>query len=86
MVLDVSLFACNTDFEDCVNNVYCAIRAVRAFVGRNLRDCDFDQQLTCTDFALIHKTGSPDECVNNWPRKTKYWQDFRTCAQSLDLI
>ena len=72
------------DFEDCVNDIYCAIRTVKNYLKKNLRDCTKDQRITCEDFALIHKSG-PNNCRKSWVRGTQFWQDFTKCADSLEL-
>jgi len=73
------------DFEDCVNNIYCAIETVDRYMARYSKDCDFDQQITCPDYALLHKAG-PKQCRRSWVKETNYWTRFIDCANSLNII
>ena len=72
-------------FEDCANDVYCAIRSVRGFLDHHVTDCTADEVLTCDDFALLHKAGSGNECLRSWPLKTSFWRDYQACARYLGL-
>lgn len=72
------------DFEECVNNIYCAIETVRGYMKKRIRDCNHDGRISCGDFALVHKAG-PKDCHHSWVRKTKFWRDYTTCSVSLHL-
>ncbi|XP_055909740.1 uncharacterized protein LOC129944384 [Eupeodes corollae] len=48
-------------YLQCVNNPFCAARAVKDYIGRYIRDCDSDGMIDCYDYAAIHLQG-PTGC------------------------
>ncbi|KAI1283700.1 Lysozyme 1 [Halotydeus destructor] len=73
------------DYEDCANDISCAITTVQNYMAKFAADCDQDGWITCADFALLHKAG-PKKCRNvQWAQSTKYWKNFMGCAQASQL-
>ncbi|XP_076062012.1 lysozyme 1-like [Oratosquilla oratoria] len=69
-------------YPNCVNDVICSAATVSQYMANHAKDCDNDGQLTCADFARIHKLG-PRNCegvVNN-----EYWVKFQDCAAALNI-
>ena len=54
---------------------------------RFIKDCNFDDRITCSDFALTHKA-SPNhhECSKPWIRDTRFWRKFSECRDALGLL
>ncbi|XP_018020651.1 invertebrate-type lysozyme 2-like [Hyalella azteca] len=44
-------------FEACANDIYCAADTVALYLKKFEQDCNGDGQVTCLDYALIHKIG-----------------------------
>ncbi|XP_076360620.1 invertebrate-type lysozyme 2-like [Tachypleus tridentatus] len=66
------------DFEVCLKDKQCAEAAVEGYMRKWKRDCDRDGQITCNDFARIHKAG-PYGCNGTWVLGTQYWTRFKEC-------
>lgn len=62
-------------FEQCANNRACAEQTVFNYIDRFANDCDHDGQLTCNDFAILHRTGR-SSCHLDRIRSTTFWQNF----------
>lgn len=74
------MFVCNifSAYSNCVNEPFCAARAIQAYMGKFGQDCNADGVTNCIDYAAIHKHGgygcsAPlpvdyqrkfDECIN----------------------
>lgn len=67
------------NYPSCANNRTCAELAVHGYMNKWNKDCDNDGQITCNDFALIHKLG-PHACGKTEAIKdTDYWRRYETC-------
>uniref|UniRef100_T1KQ17 lysozyme n=2 Tax=Tetranychus urticae TaxID=32264 RepID=T1KQ17_TETUR len=69
-------------FEDCANDKECSENIVRVYMKRNVMDCNEDEILDCTDFALVHKLGR-SHCrqareVESF-LNSAYWAEFQAC-------
>lgn len=78
-------------FEDCANDLECAIETVTNYMGivhqdkekRYLYDCDGDGNITCLDYAMIHQL-SPEKCRDHSKlNDDNYWNNFARCAKKL---
>nr|UNZ11905.1 invertebrate-type lysozyme 2 [Coridius chinensis] len=47
----------NGAFERCTTDAKCAEKTVQLYMARHARDCNGDGQVTCIDFAAIHRFG-----------------------------
>ncbi|CAD7089618.1 unnamed protein product [Hermetia illucens] len=67
-----------TAYPNCVNEPYCAARAVQNYMARFGQDCNGDGVINCYDHAAIHKLGGygckGDLTVN-------YYTKLNTCLQ-----
>ncbi|XP_022236677.1 lysozyme 1-like, partial [Limulus polyphemus] len=66
------------DFEVCLKNPQCAEAAVEGYMKKWAQDCDHDGQISCNDFARIHKAG-PFGCNGTWVLTTDFWSTFKQC-------
>ena len=67
------------DFEECANNIHCAIKSVNQYLKMKQEDCDRDGLITCQDYALIHKFG-PNRCTDKQLyEKSTFWTKFDSC-------
>lgn len=71
-----------TSFEDCANDEDCAVETVVNYMRKYHRDCDGDDNITCMDYARLHRL-APNECENldklsNY--SDGYWAKFQHCA------
>ncbi|XP_015789674.1 lysozyme 2-like [Tetranychus urticae] len=67
------------DFENCVNNIYCAIQTVNQYLKIKQKDCDADGIITCQDYALLHKFG-PANCTDEkMYSNSSFWHKFDSC-------
>lgn len=70
-------------FEDCANDIDCAVETVTNYMKKYHKDCDGDENITCMDYARLHKL-KPNECdnmnklANNFDA---YWDKFQRCAE-----
>jgi len=70
-------------FEDCANDADCAVETVTNYMKKYLRDCDGDENITCMDYARLHRL-KPDQCdqtdklMNDYDA---YWAKFQRCAE-----
>lgn len=73
-----------TSFEDCANDVECAVETVTNYMKRYHKDCDGDDNITCMDYARLHRL-RPDECDNTEKLANDfdaYWAKFQRCAET----
>lgn len=72
-----------SSFEDCANEPDCAVETVTNYMKKYYRDCDGDENITCMDYARLHRL-QPNECdntdklMNNFDA---YWAKFQRCAE-----
>ncbi|XP_076349240.1 lysozyme-like [Tachypleus tridentatus] len=66
------------DFESCLTNLQCAETTVEGYMKKWTRDCDRNGQISCNDFARIHKAG-PFGCNGTWVLTTDFWSIFKQC-------
>lgn len=70
-------------FEDCANDADCAVETVTNYMKKYFRDCDGDDNITCMDYARLHRL-KPNECdqtdalLND---HDAYWAKFQRCAE-----
>lgn len=70
-------------FEDCANEVECAVETVTNYMKKYHKDCDGDENITCMDYARLHRL-KPDECGNTKKLANSfdaYWAKFQRCAE-----
>lgn len=60
-VLDQDNAFADGAYVRCANDETCAVRSLQNYMLRYARDCNGDGQITCYDFAAIHRVGS-DAC------------------------
>ncbi|RWS30551.1 Destabilase-like protein [Leptotrombidium deliense] len=68
------------DFENCANNIHCAIQTVKSYLQKRTVDCNRDGRITCDDFALIHKFGA-NRCAQDSLLNTTFWRKYKTCTK-----
>ncbi|OXU16760.1 hypothetical protein TSAR_014505 [Trichomalopsis sarcophagae] len=47
----------NNAYANCVNDAYCAARAVQGYMEKYSQDCNNDGTINCDDYARIHYLG-----------------------------
>jgi hypothetical protein len=57
-VLDQDSPVADGAYARCANDGQCAARAVQNYMLRYGHDCNGDEEVTCYDFAAIHRSGS----------------------------
>lgn len=70
-------------FEDCANEADCAVETVTNYMKKYHKDCDGDENITCMDYARLHKL-KPAECENTEKLDNHfdaYWAKFQRCAE-----
>ncbi|UYV81253.1 hypothetical protein LAZ67_20000486, partial [Cordylochernes scorpioides] len=72
---------CVSDFEICLKDKQCAENTVRGYMARYGQDCDGDHEITCADYARMHKAGRYS-CNGTWVDDTIYWQRIEECFES----
>ncbi|GAB6030931.1 hypothetical protein CHUAL_007757 [Chamberlinius hualienensis] len=73
-------------FEKCLTHNQCAEQTVRAYMAKYGKDCNFDGQINCLDFAKIHKSG-PHGCTSaQWVDNTEYWKILTSCVANQTRI
>ncbi|XP_053211823.1 uncharacterized protein LOC128395419 isoform X2 [Panonychus citri] len=69
-------------FNDCANDRECSESIVKNYIERNVLDCNGDEILDCTDFALVHKLGRTN-CRQSRDidafLDSAYWSEFQGC-------
>ncbi|XP_055845516.1 uncharacterized protein LOC129911679 [Episyrphus balteatus] len=70
-------------YLQCVNNPFCAARAVKGYIGRYIRDCDSDGIIDCYDYAAIHVQG-PTGCKLEELSPTSFGRLYR-CLNDLTV-
>lgn len=55
-----------TAYPNCVNEPYCAARAIQGYMKKYGQDCTGDGVINCYDYAAIHKFGGYG-CRNELP-------------------
>ena len=63
-------------YSNCVNEPFCAARAIQAYMGKFGQDCNADGVTNCIDYAAIHKHGGYG-C--NAPLPVDYQRKFDDC-------
>ncbi|XP_043522476.1 lysozyme-like isoform X1 [Frieseomelitta varia] len=66
-------------YAQCVNDPYCAARAVQGYMAKFAKDCDGDGNINCYDFLRIHRFGGYG-CSGNL--NSKYENTFKLCMQT----
>ncbi|XP_012261020.2 lysozyme-like [Athalia rosae] len=66
-------------YARCVNEPFCAARAVQGYMNKFGQDCNGDKVVDCKDFARIHRLGGYG-CGG--PLEPKYESAFLTCYQT----
>ncbi|XP_037093808.1 lysozyme 2-like [Pollicipes pollicipes] len=66
-------------YESCTSDPFCSAAVIRKYMAKYPRDCDGDGLRTCSDYAMVHKTG-PNSCANNQAAlNSEYWKRFLAC-------
>ncbi|XP_075536451.1 lysozyme-like [Dermacentor variabilis] len=66
-------------FEKCLKDQVCAETAVVNYMNKWGTDCDGDGQVTCYDYARMHKAGRSGCSAASWVDATDYWAQFQEC-------
>lgn len=66
-------------YPRCVNDAFCASRAVQGYMTKFGRDCNGDGVINCDDFIRIHRHGG-NACSS--PLNDKYENVYKTCMQT----
>ncbi|KAK2586776.1 hypothetical protein KPH14_011803 [Odynerus spinipes] len=66
-------------YARCVNDPFCASRAVENYMNKFGQDCNRDGAVNCDDFVRIHRHGG-NACSN--PLDTKYENVYKVCMQT----
>lgn len=72
-----------SSFEDCANDVDCAVTTVTNYMKKYHKDCDGDDNITCMDYARLHRL-KQDECSDTVKLANHfdaYWARFQNCAE-----
>uniref|UniRef100_A0A336LSV4 lysozyme n=1 Tax=Culicoides sonorensis TaxID=179676 RepID=A0A336LSV4_CULSO len=71
------------DFENCANDVHCAVKAVQGYMTRLAKDkdCNGDDETDCRDYMKIHYNGGWGACNTSLPALQK--NRFETCIKQL---
>ncbi|XP_029663395.1 invertebrate-type lysozyme 3-like [Formica exsecta] len=69
----------NGAFIRCVNDLYCASRAVEAYMVKFNQDCTGDGVIDCDDYLRIHRLGG-NGCTGSLDRK--YLNKYKLCIQT----
>jgi hypothetical protein len=57
-VLDQDSSYADGAYARCANDKWCAEKAIQSYMLRYGHDCNGDEEITCYDFAAIHRSGS----------------------------
>ncbi|GLV43192.1 uncharacterized protein CBL_14129 [Carabus blaptoides fortunei] len=68
-------------FTNCVNEPFCAARAVQGYMAKFGKDCNKDGKIDCIDYATIHKIGGYGCEGANLPEEFK--QKLELCLQQV---
>lgn len=63
-------------YSNCVNEPFCAARAIQGYMRKYQQDCNGDGRIDCLDYAAIHKYGGYG-CKNELP--AVYAKKFNEC-------
>lgn len=63
-------------YANCVNEPYCAARAIQGYMAKFGQDCNADGLINCYDYAAIHKFGGYG-CKSPLPQE--YANKFNAC-------
>ncbi|KAK9296868.1 hypothetical protein QLX08_009265 [Tetragonisca angustula] len=66
-------------YVQCVNDPYCAARAVEGYMAKFAQDCDGDGNINCYDFLRIHRFGGYG-CSGSLD--SKYENTYKLCMQT----
>lgn len=66
-------------YANCVNEPFCAARAIQGYMRRFGQDCNRDGQIDCHDYARIHKFGGYG-CQGEL--EYKYQSRFENCIKT----
>lgn len=66
-------------YARCVNDPFCASRAVEGYMNKFGRDCNGDGVVDCDDFIRIHRFGG-NACTN--PLDQKYANVYNSCIKT----
>lgn len=66
-------------YPRCVNDLYCASRAVQGYMTKFGQDCNGDGKVDCDDFLRIHRLGGYG-CSG--PLEPKYENTYKLCMQT----
>ncbi|KAF2353097.1 Invertebrate-type lysozyme [Trinorchestia longiramus] len=69
-------------FEACANDIFCAADTVALYIKKFEQDCNGDGQVTCKDYALIHKLGGYG-CRGPVPQNNPFFQTFYECISTV---
>ncbi|OQR80032.1 lysozyme-like [Tropilaelaps mercedesae] len=67
-------------FAQCASQLPCAEDTVIAYMNKFGTDCDGDGQVTCDDYARMHKAGRSG-CTAPWVLDTPYWTQYNQCMR-----
>lgn len=66
-------------YPRCVNDAFCAARAVEGYISRFGQDCNGDGTIDCDDYARIHRLGGFGCSA---PLDAKYETAYKNCIQT----
>ncbi|XP_022648598.1 lysozyme-like [Varroa destructor] len=67
-------------YAQCAINRSCAEDTIISYMNKFGTDCDGDAQVTCDDYARMHKAGRGG-CSAPWVLDTPYWTQYTQCMQ-----
>lgn len=73
-------------FEKCLKDQRCSETAVVNYMNKWGTDCDGDGQVTCYDYARMHKAGRSGCSAASWVDNTDYWAQFQECFGSAPSV
>ncbi|KAI1292668.1 Lysozyme [Halotydeus destructor] len=73
-------------YEECAKDKSCSEMTMLDYMVKNVRDCNKDGTVDCTDIAAVHHAGSY-KCHESWVFRSQFMKTFnRTCTVDNDLV
>ncbi|XP_043254615.1 lysozyme-like isoform X1 [Colletes gigas] len=70
-------------YSRCVNDPYCAARAVQGYMDKFAQDCNGDGNINCDDFLRIHRLGGYGCSA---PLEAKYENTYKLCMKTFETV
>ncbi|XP_053955328.1 uncharacterized protein LOC128861310 [Anastrepha ludens] len=70
-------------YYHCVNNIYCATRAVAAYISKYARDCNGDGIIECRDHIALHLLGPRGCAQSEWNLSPVFVRRMEDCLAEL---